>query len=195
MNVSMHLVRASGTIDGINGEKGPLLRLISGSPEEMNVLTREEVRIDPGGQPDHLRPITRASTAERGKSDQIASKTRRGSAPHRLDPSEIAMAMSTSRIMREGTISRILRLASMTVSHTGRGRYHRREGEKILTWTQGNVATRDRTRTTSQEVILVISMIVGENNTLQVVLEDSSHGTNENLDLQRFKIEGITRNR
>lgn len=41
----------------------------------------------------------------------------------------------------------------------------------------------------------MISMIVGENNTLQVVLEDSSRGTNEILDLQRFKIEGITRNR
>jgi hypothetical protein len=195
VNVSMHLVRASGTIDGINGEKGPLLRLIQGSREEMNPLTREEVRTDLGGQLDHLRPITRASTAERGKSDQIASKTRRGNALHRLSPSEIVMAMSTSRTMREGTISRILRLASMPVSHTGRGRYHRREGEKNLTWTQGNVATRDRTRTTNQEVILVISMIVGENNTLQVVLEDSSHGTNEILDLQRFKIEGITRNR
>lgn len=195
MNVSMHLVRASGTIDGINGEKGPLLRLILGSREEMIVLTREEVRTDLGGQPDHLRPITRASTAEREKSDQIASKTRRSSALHHLNPSEIAMAMSTSRTMREGTISLILRLASMPVSHTGRGRYHRREGEKILTWMQGNVATRDRTRTTSQEVILVISMTVGENNTLQVVLEDSSHGTNGIIDLQRFKIEGIARNR
>jgi hypothetical protein len=195
VNVSMHLVRASGTIDGTNGETGPLLRLILGSREEMNPLTREEVRTDLGGRLDHLRPITRASTAERGKSDQIASKTRRVNALHRLSPSEIVMAMSTSRTMREGTISRILRLASMPVSHTGRGRYHRREGEKILMWTQGKVATRDRTRATNQEVTLVISMIVGENNTLQVVLEDSSRGTNEILDLQRFKIEGITRNR
>lgn len=194
MNVSMHLVRASGTIDGINGEKGPLLRLILGSREEMNVLTREEVRTDLAGQLDHLRPITRASTAERGKSGQIASKTRRANALHRLSPLEIVMAMSTSRTMREGTISLILRLASMPVSHTGLGRCHRREGEENLMWTQGKVATRDRTRTTSQEVILVVSMIVGENNTLQVVLEDNSHGTNGILDLKRFKVEGITRN-